>query len=148
MCNKNVYLFVLHDYYFDLTVSCNGDIHNRKTSCAYFSCAMYSFEIYLKYHREFSKEREKAQSRGDFQKLRQKKQMEEDLEGYMDWLTQAELLEGPNIGLAKDEQGANSLKVEVGKAKSDPVVMGLLKSTMFPLQQVLEGMKVSFCKAR
>ena len=52
------------------------------------------------------------------------------------------------IGLAKDEQGANSLKVEVGKAKSDPVVMGLLKSTMFPLQQVLEGMKVSFCKAR
>merc|ERR1719412_2132259 len=88
---------------------------------------------------EFSKEREKAQSRGDFQKLRQKKQMEEDLEGYMDWLTQAELLEGPNIGLAKDEQGANSLKVDVGKAKSDPVVMGLLKSTMFPLQQVLEA---------
>ena len=29
-------------------------------------------------NREFSKEREKAQSRGDFQKLRQKKQMEED----------------------------------------------------------------------
>ena len=27
----------------------------------------------------------------------------------------------------------------VGKAKGDPVVMGLLKSTMFPLQQVLEG---------
>ena len=65
--------------------------------------------------------------------------MEEDLEGYMDWLCQAELLDGPNVGLAKDEQGANSLKVEVGKAKGDPVVMGLLKSTMFPLQQVLEG---------
>ena len=67
--------------------------------------------------------------------------MEEDLEGYMDWLTQAELLEGPNVGLGKDEQGANSLKVDVGKAKGDPVVMGLLKSTMFPLQQVLEGRK-------
>ena len=89
--------------------------------------------------REFSKEREKAQSRGDFQKLRQKKQMEEDLEGYMDWLCQAELLDGPNVGLSKDAQGENSLKVEVGKAKGDPVVMGLLKSTMFPLQQVLEG---------
>ena len=100
--------------------------------------------IYLRYNREFSKEREKAQSRGDFQKLRQKKQMEEDLEGYMDWLTQAELLEGPNVGLAKDEQGANSLKVDVGKAKGDPVVMGLLKSTMFPLQQVLEGRKIEF----
>lgn len=100
--------------------------------------------MYLCYNREFSKEREKAQSRGDFQKLRQKKQMEEDLEGYMDWLTQAELLEGPNVGLAKDEQGANSLKVDVGKAKGDPVVMGLLKSTMFPLQQVLEGRKVEF----
>ena len=43
---------------------------------------------------------------------------------------------------AKDAQGENSLKVEVGKAKGDPVVMGLLKSTMFPLQQVLEGI---FC---
>ena len=27
----------------------------------------------------------------------------------------------------------------IGKNKGDPVVMGLLKSTMFPLQQVLEG---------
>ena len=86
-------------------------------------------------YREFSKEREKAQSRGDFQKLRQKKQMEEDLEGYMDWLTQAEDLETHELG--KDD--GNSLKVDVGKHKGDPVVMGLLKSTMFPLQQVLEG---------
>nr|XP_046200729.1 calcium channel, voltage-dependent, L type, alpha 1F subunit isoform X1 [Oncorhynchus gorbuscha] len=39
---------------------------------------------------EFSKEREKAQARGDFQKLREKQQMEEDLSGYMDWITQAE----------------------------------------------------------
>lgn len=40
--------------------------------------------------REFSKEREKAKARGDFQKLREKQQMEEDLSGYMDWITQAE----------------------------------------------------------
>ncbi|CAM4717079.1 unnamed protein product [Leuciscus chuanchicus] len=39
---------------------------------------------------EFSKEREKAKARGDFQKLREKQQMEEDLSGYMDWITQAE----------------------------------------------------------
>lgn len=44
--------------------------------------------------REFSKEREKAKARGDFQKLREKQQLEEDLRGYMDWITQAEDLEG------------------------------------------------------
>uniref|UniRef100_A0A670YBC9 Voltage-dependent L-type calcium channel subunit alpha n=1 Tax=Pseudonaja textilis TaxID=8673 RepID=A0A670YBC9_PSETE len=38
---------------------------------------------------EFSKEREKAKARGDFQKLREKQQMEEDLKGYLDWLMQA-----------------------------------------------------------
>lgn len=39
---------------------------------------------------EFSKEREKAKARGDFQKLREKQQLEEDLCGYMDWIMQAE----------------------------------------------------------
>ncbi|XP_013174775.1 PREDICTED: muscle calcium channel subunit alpha-1-like isoform X2 [Papilio xuthus] len=42
---------------------------------------------------EFSKEREKAKNRGDFQKLREKQQLEEDLKGYLDWITQAEYLE-------------------------------------------------------
>ncbi|XP_043247671.1 muscle calcium channel subunit alpha-1-like isoform X2 [Amphibalanus amphitrite] len=42
---------------------------------------------------EFSKEREKAKARGDFQKLREKQQLEEDLRGYLDWITQAEYLE-------------------------------------------------------
>ncbi|XP_053551805.1 voltage-dependent L-type calcium channel subunit alpha-1F [Bombina bombina] len=42
---------------------------------------------------EFSKEREKAKARGDFQKLREKQQMEEDLKGYLDWITQAEDIE-------------------------------------------------------
>ena len=37
--------------------------------------------------REFSKEREKAQSRGDFQKLKMKQQMDEDLQGYLDWIS-------------------------------------------------------------
>lgn len=43
--------------------------------------------------REFSKEREKAKARGDFQKLREKQQLEEDLRGYLDWITQAEELD-------------------------------------------------------
>ncbi|XP_071748883.1 muscle calcium channel subunit alpha-1 isoform X29 [Lepeophtheirus salmonis] len=83
---------------------------------------------------EFSKEREKAQSRGDFQKLRQKEQMEDDLEGYMEWLTVAELIEP-----SPTDDNIGGLKVDVGKHKGDPVVMGLLKSTMLPLQQVLEA---------
>ena len=40
------------------------------------------------YFSEFSKEKEKAQSRGDFQRLRAQQQMEEDLQGYIDWITQ------------------------------------------------------------
>ncbi|KAJ1530607.1 hypothetical protein ONE63_005487 [Megalurothrips usitatus] len=42
---------------------------------------------------EFSKEREKAKARGDFHKLREKQQIEEDLRGYLDWITQAEDIE-------------------------------------------------------
>ncbi|KAL2103740.1 hypothetical protein ACEWY4_000608 [Coilia grayii] len=39
---------------------------------------------------EFSKEREKAVARGELQKAQEKKQMEEDMVGYMDWLIEAE----------------------------------------------------------
>ena len=39
--------------------------------------------------REFSKEREKAKARGDFKKLREKQQFDEDLKGYLEWITQA-----------------------------------------------------------
>ncbi|KAJ8301679.1 hypothetical protein KUTeg_020666 [Tegillarca granosa] len=45
---------------------------------------------------EFSKEREKAKARGDFQKLREKQQIEEDLRGYLDWITQAEDIDPEN----------------------------------------------------
>ena len=90
--------------------------------------------LFIKY-REFSKEKEKAESRGDFQKARQEKQMAEDLEGYMDWLTMSE--EMGHFHSIQD--GQKGLNVDVGKHKGDPVVMGLLKSTIFPLQQVLDG---------
>lgn len=43
--------------------------------------------------REFSKEREKAKARGDFQKLREKQQLEEDLRGYLSWITQGEVMD-------------------------------------------------------
>ena len=100
-------------------------------------CQLISYwpKFYFEMFREFSKEKEKAESRGDFQKLRQKKQMEEDLEGYMNWLTVADDIEA----IRQAESGGASLKVDVGKHKGQPVVMGLLKSTIFPLSQVLDG---------
>ena len=45
---------------------------------------------------EFSKERTKAKNRGDFQKLREKQQIDEDLRGYLDWITQAEDIDPEN----------------------------------------------------
>ncbi|XP_073767393.1 voltage-dependent L-type calcium channel subunit alpha-1D isoform X6 [Danio rerio] len=54
---------------------------------------------------EFSKEREKAKARGDFQKLREKQQLEEDLKGYLDWITQAEDIDPDN-----EEEGDQEAK--------------------------------------
>ena len=53
---------------------------------------------------EFSKEREKAKARGDFHKLREKQQIEEDLRGYLDWITQAEDIEPEGEDSRHDEQ--------------------------------------------
>merc|ERR1711970_1044773 len=69
---------------------------------------------------EFSKEKEKAQSRGDFQRLRAQQQMEEDLQGYIDWITQAE-------ELAESEE-ANAIQVDISGAKKNSAVAGLLRS--------------------
>ncbi|CAL8381792.1 unnamed protein product, partial [Boreogadus saida] len=54
---------------------------------------------------EFSKEREKAKARGDFQKLREKQQLEEDLKGYLDWITQAEDIDPEN-----EDEGDEGIK--------------------------------------
>lgn len=57
--------------------------------------------------REFSKEREKARARGLFQKFREKQQLEEDLKGYMDWITQAEDIEPLNDDQNEDPEQFN-----------------------------------------
>lgn len=49
-------------------------------------------------HREFTKEREKARSRGEYQKLRERQQLDEDLHGYMEWITHAEVLDADREG--------------------------------------------------
>ncbi|XP_055510708.1 voltage-dependent L-type calcium channel subunit alpha-1S-like isoform X2 [Leucoraja erinacea] len=60
---------------------------------------------------EFSREREKAKSRGDFQKFREKQQLDEDLKGYLDWITHAEDIDVDHVRhregiLASDEIGS------------------------------------------
>ncbi|XP_066456419.1 voltage-dependent L-type calcium channel subunit alpha-1S [Eleutherodactylus coqui] len=59
---------------------------------------------------EFTKEREKAKSRGAFQKLREQQAMDEDLRGYLDWITHAEVMD-PDLesrdGLLQLEEGGS-----------------------------------------
>ncbi|XP_063064429.1 dihydropyridine-sensitive L-type skeletal muscle calcium channel subunit alpha-1-like [Engraulis encrasicolus] len=52
---------------------------------------------------EFSKEREKSRSRGEFQKLRERQQMDEDLKGYMEWITHGEFVEGQALLPLKED---------------------------------------------
>ncbi|KAJ7418027.1 calcium voltage-gated channel subunit alpha1 C [Willisornis vidua] len=66
---------------------------------------------------EFSKEREKAKARGDFQKLREKQQLEEDLKGYLDWITQAEDIDPENEDEGMDEEKPRNTLNEMIKSK-------------------------------
>ncbi|XP_035239389.1 dihydropyridine-sensitive L-type skeletal muscle calcium channel subunit alpha-1-like isoform X1 [Anguilla anguilla] len=61
---------------------------------------------------EFTKEREKAKSRGEFQKLRERQQLDEDLKGYMDWITHAEVMDN-------DQEGQGLLPLEEGGSETD-----------------------------
>lgn len=64
---------------------------------------------------EFSKERTKAKNRGDFQKLREKQQIEDDLRGYLDWITQAEDIDPDSDGQLISE--ANKIKIRYSKVE-------------------------------
>uniref|UniRef100_A0A671X857 Voltage-dependent L-type calcium channel subunit alpha n=1 Tax=Sparus aurata TaxID=8175 RepID=A0A671X857_SPAAU len=70
---------------------------------------------------EFTKEREKARSRGEFQKLRERQQLDEDLHGYMEWITHAEVLDA-------DREGKGQ-RCEVNHLSTEPVVEILLNYT-------------------
>ncbi|GCB61179.1 hypothetical protein scyTo_0004058, partial [Scyliorhinus torazame] len=67
---------------------------------------------------EFSKEREKAKARGDFQKLREKQQLEEDLKGYLDWITQAEDIDPENEEDIESAEKRNP-NMPIGEMESD-----------------------------
>ncbi|XP_048487081.1 muscle calcium channel subunit alpha-1 [Plutella xylostella] len=90
---------------------------------------------------EFSKEREKAKNRGDFQKLREKQQLEEDLKGYLDWITQAEYLEP-----LADQHDNNDQKREYGMGTILDQAQNEHDSTDHLGIQTNEPQKVSLCK--
>ena len=71
--------------------------------------------------REFSKEREKAKARGDFHKLREKQMIEEDLRGYLDWITQAEDIEPEGEERRHDDQKHGKLVIRAQAGESEPM---------------------------
>ena len=64
----------------------------------YYMFLLWINTFILVQYREFIKEREKARSRGEFQKLRERQQLDEDLHGYMEWITHAEVLDADREG--------------------------------------------------
>lgn len=82
----------------------NQQVHNLTAYTLYYclvSCTMW-FDSFMRSRplcREFTKEREKCRSRGKYQKLREREQMDEDLKGYMEWITHAEILDADQEGL-------------------------------------------------
>eukprot|EP00058_Branchiostoma_floridae_P016681 XP_002602169.1 hypothetical protein BRAFLDRAFT_97985 [Branchiostoma floridae] len=70
---------------------------------------------------EFSKEREKARSRGEFQKLREKQQMEEDLHGYLEWIYHAEDLDE---GRGREEEKSMQEKASDAGSASEELEAG------------------------
>ncbi|XP_016533101.1 voltage-dependent L-type calcium channel subunit alpha-1C isoform X17 [Poecilia formosa] len=81
---------------------------------------------------EFSKEREKAKARGDFQKLREKQQLEEDLKGYLDWITQAEDIDPEN-----EEEGLDDDKPRNRKGRHFLSLRGAVKKNAAFLRKAL-----------
>ena len=59
--------------------------------CADYCVRLISFSYcwMLSFFREFAKEKARAQKSGEFQKFREKQQVEDAYNGYLDWITQA-----------------------------------------------------------
>lgn len=47
---------------------------------------------------EFTKEREKGKARGEYTEMRETQQLDEDVKGYMEWITQAEVMDADGEG--------------------------------------------------
>uniref|UniRef100_H2SA80 Voltage-dependent L-type calcium channel subunit alpha n=1 Tax=Takifugu rubripes TaxID=31033 RepID=H2SA80_TAKRU len=98
---------------------------------------------------EFSKEREKAKARGDFQKLREKQQLEEDLKGYLDWITQAEDIDPENEEEGEEDGKRNpSMPSENESANTDNHAGADAKSPCCELKHQKSCVEVCFSPSR
>lgn len=82
---KYVYIYIYGTFYLE------RHYHGYKVVAIIFLEMLYLNLWVL--HSEFTKEREKAKSRGAFQMLREQQAMDEDLRGYLDWITHAEVMD-------------------------------------------------------
>ncbi|XP_030634203.1 LOW QUALITY PROTEIN: calcium channel, voltage-dependent, L type, alpha 1S subunit, a [Chanos chanos] len=73
---------------------------------------------------EFTKEREKSSRSGEFQKLRERQQLDEDLKGYMEWITQAEVMDN-------DQEGQGLLPLTEGGSEESLFEIEGLNHLMF-----------------
>uniref|UniRef100_A0A8C8D4T0 Voltage-dependent L-type calcium channel subunit alpha n=1 Tax=Oncorhynchus tshawytscha TaxID=74940 RepID=A0A8C8D4T0_ONCTS len=108
---------------------------------------------------EFSKEREKAVARGELQDAQNKKQMEEDMCGYMDWLIEAEDVDEEgnkplenHYGLQREEQAKWLLCMLRGKQHWSirfltlPLLMQLVSCFLTSLSEQLCQLNHAFRK--
>uniref|UniRef100_A0A8C7TI40 Voltage-dependent L-type calcium channel subunit alpha n=1 Tax=Oncorhynchus mykiss TaxID=8022 RepID=A0A8C7TI40_ONCMY len=74
---------------------------------------------------EFTKEREKGKARGEYTEMRETQQLDEDLKGYMEWITQAEVMDadGEGQGLLTLEDGES----EAGSLKDMDTMQKIIK---------------------
>ena len=63
---------------------------------------------------EFSKEREKAKKRGDLQKIKEKRQIEEAYKNYVLWIRQAEINADGEDDEGDENSGENGDEVKIG----------------------------------
>ncbi|PFX17210.1 Voltage-dependent calcium channel type D subunit alpha-1 [Stylophora pistillata] len=71
---------------------------------------------------EFAKEKARAQKSGEFQKFREKQQVEDAYNGYLDWITQAEDIEGDSESESGDESKA-SKKTSSRQSRTEDIEM-------------------------
>lgn len=71
---------------------------------------------------EFAKEKARAQKSGEFQKFREKQQVEDAYNGYLDWITQAEDIEGDSESESGDES-KSSKKTSSRQSRTEDIEM-------------------------
>lgn len=81
--------------------------------------------------------------------MREKQQIEDDLRGYLEWITHAEDLDpedasGENSSIsggtsAHAHNRPRKLTIEVDHTLTTPVLFSLFQSSILPIQQIMEG---------